>query len=151
ALTAAVWSGFGRPLADSITRAQIAQEANLAAAALARDFGGNLAGPDGRLGYIPNGKFIGRMVVDGNTLRLCYDGGTVVDGSAEWADPDTVISYFVEDGNLVRWNESAGTTFIVARYAQQLAVAEETNGVQLQITFSLHDLTRTYTLIGLDP
>ncbi len=150
-LLGVVWSGFGRPLTDAITRAQIAQEVHLAVAALARDFGGNLAGPDGRLGFMSNGKLVGRMDADGSMLRLCFDGGAVADGLAEWADPDIVISYLVQDGNLVRWNEFSGSTFVVARGVQQLAVTELDHGVQLQITFVARNLTRTYTLIGLEP
>lgn len=150
-LLAAIWSGLGRPLLDSASRAQISQEANLAAAALARDFGGSLAGSDGRLGYQVNGKLVGRMQPADSVLRLCFDGGNVVDGLAEWGAPDTVITYEVQDGNLVRWDESSGTLFTVARYVQQMQLTSQDNGVEIKLTFAYRNLTRTYTLVGLDP
>ena len=84
-------------------------------------------------------------------LRLCFDGGIPADGLAEWGDPDSVITYQVQDGNLVRWDESAGTTFTVARYVQQLQLADTGNGVEIKLTFAYRNLTRTYTLVGLDP
>ena len=102
-LLTVTWSALGRPLTDAATRSRICEEANLAAASLARDFGGNLASSDGRLGFPANGKLVGRMQPGDTVLRLCYDSGNFADGLAEWADPDTVISYQVQNGSLVTW------------------------------------------------
>jgi type II secretory pathway pseudopilin PulG len=150
-LLSSLWSGLGRPMADAMASAQIAQEANLAAAALARDFGGSLADSSARLGSPAAGKWVGRMQPAGALLRLCFDGGTTPDGIAEWGAPDTVISYLVHDGHLVRWDENAGTTFIVASYVQQMQLDDQGNGVEIQLTFAYRNQSRTYTLMGMDP
>lgn len=146
-----VWAGLGRPLVEATARAQIAQEVNLAAAALSRDFGGTLPGAEGQQGGLADGKLIGHMEPAGTSLRLCFDGGLVPNGLADWADPDTVITYEVQDGNLVRWNENSGTTFIVARYVRQMQVADDGIGVEIRLTFVYRNLDRTYTLVGLEP
>jgi type II secretory pathway pseudopilin PulG len=150
-LLASVWSGFGRPMVEAAARAQIAQDANLAAASLARDFGGSLANAEGRLGGIAVGKLVGRMQPDGAVLRLCFDGGPAPDGVAEWGDPDTVITYQIQDGNLVRWDEQSGTVFTVARNVQEWHLDDQGTGVEIRLTFSYRNMTRTYTLVGLDP
>jgi type II secretory pathway pseudopilin PulG len=146
-----LWSGLGRPLVEASARAQIAQDANLAAAALAGDFGGSLTNQEERLGGLADGKLVGRMQPDGSILRLCFDGGTPADGLAEWGDPDTVISYEIQNGDLVRWDERAGTTFTVARNVQQMVLEDLGTGVEIQLTFAYRNVTRTYTLVGLDP
>ena len=148
---ASLWSGLGRPLVDALTRERISQDASLAAAALARDFGGSLTNTEDRLGGLAEGKLVGRMQPDGSVLRLCFDGGVLPDGVAEWGDPDTVINYHVQDGNLIRWDEHAGTMFIVARNVQQLELEDLGTGVQIKLTFVYRNWTRTYTLVGLDP
>jgi prepilin-type N-terminal cleavage/methylation domain-containing protein len=150
-ILAGVWSGLGRPLVEAVARGQITREANLAADALARDFGGTLPGTQGCLGGVAEGKLVGRMQPANLVLRLCFDGGPVADGLADWGEPDTVISYEVQDGNLVRWDERSGTTFTVAQNVQQMELAEQGNGVEIKLTFAYHNITRTYTLVGLDP
>ena len=150
-LLTVTWSAFGRPLTDAATRSRISEEACLAAASLARDFGGNLASSDGRLGFPANGQLIGRMQPGDTVLRLCYDGGNRADGLAEWADPDTVISYQVQGGSLVRWDENAGTSFVVARYVDSMQLVDQGNGVEIKLTFIYRGTTRTYTLVGLGP
>jgi hypothetical protein len=150
-ILSAAWAGLGRPLVEAAARAQIAQEVNLAAAALARDFGGTLPGTEGQLGGLTDGKLVGHIEPAGSSLRLCFDGGALPNGLADWGDPDTVITYEVQDGNLVRWNESSGTTFTVARYVQQLQVADDGSGVEIRLRFVHRNLDRTYTLIGLEP
>jgi type II secretory pathway pseudopilin PulG len=144
------WSGFGRPLIEAIARARIAEDANMAAATLARDFGGSLPGNGSHSGSLATGKLVGRMEPDGIMLRLCFDGGAD-NGLADWGDTDTVITYLVQDGNLVRWDETAGTTFVVAHNVQSWELTDLGNGVEIRITFSYRTITRTYTLVGLDP
>jgi prepilin-type N-terminal cleavage/methylation domain-containing protein len=150
-LLTTTWSGLGRPLVDAAARAHLSQEANLAAAALARDFGGNLPSSDGHLGFPANGKLVGRMQPGDNTLRLCFDSGGFANGLADWAAPDTVITYQVQNGNLVRWDENAGTTFIVSRYVDTMQLTDQGNGVEIKLTFDYRGMTRTYTLVGLGP
>jgi type II secretory pathway component PulJ len=147
-LFSAAWSGLGQPSADALVRCQVAQEAQLAAAALVADLGGSLPGQTG--GTKGNGRLVGRMEPEGSELRLCFDGGGL-NGSADWGIPDTVIRYYVEDNKLIRWNETADTTFYVASNVESMTLSDLGNGVQIDLTFTFRDLSRTYTLIAEDP
>jgi prepilin-type N-terminal cleavage/methylation domain-containing protein len=150
-LLAATWSVLGKPLIEASAQARVAHEANLAVAALTRDFGGSLPGNAGRIGQIKHGKLVGRMQVANSVVRLCFDSLGTPNGIADWDDPDTVISYEVLDGNLVRWDEQAGTTFVVARHVTDFEALEQGGGVRIRLTFAHRHVTRSYTLIGLDP
>jgi type II secretory pathway pseudopilin PulG len=142
------WSGFGRPLVDAVARSRVAQEASLAIASLARDWGGNTIDATGGQGQ---GRLVGRTIVSGSELWLCFDGGASPDGLPDWAPPDTVIIYDVQANKLVRSNQNAGTTFTVATDVQSLALTDLGNGVQIQLNLSFRAINRTYTMIAKDP
>jgi hypothetical protein len=142
------WSGLGQPSADALVRCQVGQEARLAAACLAADLGGSLPGQG--TGPVGLGKMVGRMVVGGAELWLCFDGGSP-NAAADWGSPDTVITYAVEDGKLVRTNQAASTAFVVASNVTAMGVEEQGTGARIQLTFSFRDVERTYTLITVDP
>jgi prepilin-type N-terminal cleavage/methylation domain-containing protein len=150
-LVATTWSALGRPLVESVARAQIAQEASLAASALSRDFGGYLAGQDGRVGGVADGLLVGCVQVNHTILRLCFDEGSPADGLAEWDAPDRVISYQVQDGNLVRWDEQSGNTFVVARFVEEIALNNVDAGIEIKLTFVRRGWTRVVTLVGVTP
>jgi len=147
-LISASWSGLGRPSADAIARSRIAQEANLAAQSLARDFSNSLA--EETTGFKQLGRMVGRMVVEGSQLRLCFDGGPA-SGTADWADPDTVIAYEVLNGQLVRTNLKTGTAFTVAASVDQMQLTAQADGLRIDLAFSYRGFTRTYTMITHDP
>jgi prepilin-type N-terminal cleavage/methylation domain-containing protein len=150
-LVATTWSALGRPLVESVARAQIAQDASLAASTLARDFGGYLPGNEGRVGGTADGLLVGCVQVSHTILRLCFDGGSSPDGLAEWADPDHVITYQVQDGDLVRWDEQSGSTFIVARHVDEMALDNVAGGIEIRLTFMHRGWTRVVTLVGVVP
>jgi len=147
-LLSGAWSGLGRPSADAIARCRVAQEANLAAEALARDLGGSL--PDQSTGTRESGRLVGRLAVDGSELWLCYDGEPV-NGLPDWVAPDTVIVYDVQADNLVRSDQQAATSYVVADHVSQMQVTEQVEGVHVDLTFAYRDVTRTYTIIAKDP
>jgi len=142
------WSGLGRPSADALVRCRVAQEANLAAASLARDFGGSL--PDQTTGRKQSGWLVGLLVVDDSQLWLCFDGEPV-NGVADWASPDTVITYEVQDDRLIRSNQQTETTFPVASNVEQMQLSQQAEEVEIELTFTYRDITRTYTIIGKNP
>ena len=148
-LISGAWTGFGRSMTDSIVRCQVAQEANLALASLAMDFHGNL--PEDVTGALSEGEMVGRLVVGGSQLSLCFDGGSPANGSADWSSPDTVISYDVQSNQLVRTNQQTGTATIVARHVNDLMITDQADGVAIDLTFEYRDLTRTYTIVTQDP
>ncbi len=145
---AAAWSGFARPTADVISRCRVAQEANRAALCLAEDLGGSL--PGAITGNWAAGRGVGRMVVNLTELWLCFDGGPSPNGIADWAAPDTVITYKLDgpSGNLIRLDQSTGVYWTVARNVSTLTV--ENLGSDIRITMTVRDrkITRTYRMIG---
>jgi len=147
-LLSSTWSGIGRPLVEAVARSRVAQEASLAVASLARDWGGN---PIDATGEQELGRLVGRTVVGGSELRLCFDGGASPNGVADWAAPDTVIVYDVQSNKLVRSNENSGTTFTVATDVQLLTLTDLGNAVQIDLSLSYRDIARTYTMIAKDP
>src|SRR5262245_60568788 len=84
-LLANAWYGLGHPLVETVIRARLAQEANLALNALSRDLGGSLSDADASTGSKTLYQFVGRMQPGGSQLWLCFDGGTSPNGLADWA------------------------------------------------------------------
>src|SRR5258707_616931 len=70
-LLSSAWSGLVRPTADMTARCRVAQEANLAAAALTRDLAGSSSNSEGRLGNPAQLRFICRMQPGSSELWLC--------------------------------------------------------------------------------
>jgi hypothetical protein len=148
-LACAAWDGLGKPTTDVLARCRVAQEANLALAALACDFGGSLA--DAPTGPKEAGRAVGRLIVGKSELRLCFDGGATPNGQADWASPDTVITYNVQSNKLVRTNLNAGTSITVAGDVTSMELSPLANAVQIKLTFKYRDCTRSYTIVGKDP
>ena len=147
-LISGAWRGMGRPSANAIVRCRVVQEANLAVDSLARDLGGSLPGQT--TGKRKLGRMVGRMVVDGSQLRLCFDGEPV-NTVPEWGAPDTVITYDVQANRLVRSNQQTGTAFTVAANVNQMQLTELADGVRIDLVFTYRDITRTYSIITKDP
>lgn len=149
-LLSATWSAFLRPTSDIADRCRVAQEANLAVASLTRDLAGSYA--QNRTAGKSDYAIVGRMQPANSQLRLCFDGGTSPNGTADWGAPDFVVSYYVDSNNLVRWEEDSGTTFVVARDVDSLEVVDLGGGqVQLKLTFKYRKIDQTYTMIARDP
>jgi type II secretory pathway pseudopilin PulG len=147
-LISGAWKGLGRSSTDAVVRCRVAQEANLALESLTRDLGGGLAGQiagDKRLG-----RAVGRLVVGGSQLWLCFDGEPV-DGVADWGPPDTVIIYEVQGNRLVRCDQQTEVATVVADKVNQMQLTEQMGGVRIELTLQYRDLTRTYTIVARDP
>jgi type II secretory pathway component PulJ len=151
ALLAQTWSGLVRPTTDLAIRGRLCQEARLATAALARDLGGSLANPEGRSGPRTLYPFVGRLQPGNSQLWLCFDGGSPPNGLADWGAPDTVIIYALQGDQLVRTDQTAGTTVTVARYLSGFSVQDPGSGIRIQLTFTYRNLTHTWTLVARDP
>ena len=151
ALLSVTWSGLCRPAADISSRACMTQEANLAAASFVRDLGGFLANPEGRIGTKYLYPFVGRMQPGGTQLWLCFDGGAFPNGVADWGRPDTVIVYYVHGSQLIRWDQTANTTYVVANHVDSMQTQGQGNGVQITLTMSYGKITQTYVFKALDP
>jgi type II secretory pathway component PulJ len=148
-LIAAAWSGLGRPLRDTTALVEIQEEAQRAANFLAEDFGGQI--DSALLGKKKKGKKAGKMAVGQAQLRLCFDGGSDPNGVADWADPDTVVTYSLQSGELLRTNQSTGGVAMVARYVEEVKVKDQGNGMSVEITFDHQGVRRKYVFLGMDP
>jgi hypothetical protein len=145
-LISGAWRGLGRSSTDATARCRVAQEANLAAAALARDFSGSL--PEEPTGRKADGRMLGWLVASGPELRLYYDG-----------EPDTEVVYHLDDQTtygkewkrLVRWNTDTGSEFTVATNVDAMELADLGDGVRIDLTFTFRNVTRTYTIIAKRP
>ena len=145
-LISGAWRGLGRSATDATARSRVTQEANLAAAALARDFGGSL--PEQPTGTKVEGRLLGWLVTSGPELRLYYDG-----------DPDSEIVYYLDTQTtygktwkrLVRWNTDTGSEFTVATNVDTMELTDLGDAVQIDLTLTYRDLTRTYTFVGKGP
>lgn len=142
------WSGLGRSSVVAIARCRVTQEANLAVESFTRDLGGSLA--EETAGEKERGRLVGRLIVGGSALWLCYDGAPL-DGMADWAAPDTVIVYDVQANQLVRSNQQASTAFVVADHVDQMQLTAQADGVAIDLTFQYRDITRTYSVVAKDP
>jgi prepilin-type N-terminal cleavage/methylation domain-containing protein len=142
------WTGFGRTSADVIARCRVAQEANLAAETLARDFAGCLPGQTA--GPVDLGRLVGRSIHTGPSLWLCYDGEPA-NGMADWAGPDVVIVYDLQSNKLRRTNQQTGASRVVADNVHEIQLTELAGGLKIDLTFTYRDVTRTYTTVAKDP
>lgn len=150
-LISSAWHSLGRPLLDTTYRCRVAQEASLAQACLARDFGGSLVDGDAKLGKKSTNRLVGRTQPAGNELWLCYDGGATPNGVADWLSPDTVVSYRVVDNTLIRYNALSGNEFIVAKYVDSLTATDHADEVEIRLTFAYHGISQSYLLVAKDP
>jgi len=147
-LIAASWTALGRPSYDAAIRGRMTLEANLAAESLVRDLGGGLVGDAS--GKLPEGRLVGRTIVLGTQLLLCYDGSPA-NGLADWVAPDKVIAYDLQSGQLIRTDQTASTQFAVAELVSNLTFTDLGGALQVDITFDYRDLTRVYTFEAKDP
>jgi prepilin-type N-terminal cleavage/methylation domain-containing protein len=99
-LLSSVWKNISLFTADAVGRGQLMQEMDLVAASFSRDLAGGLPYPANATysnGKPDSGRWIAWQTnVDKNDLKLCYDGGSPPDGTADWTGAtDTVIHYYL--------------------------------------------------------
>ncbi len=126
-----VYKGICLPTRDAAKRCRVALRANLAVAALAQDFGGNLVDPYSTASFQssnpgllvnPEGTTAWRFVCwdasDSTQLKIYYRPQTDDDTSTTGKPTDALITYSTIAGSngdqLVRSNSLTGTTITVA-------------------------------------
>jgi len=147
-LFSAAWQGFARPTSSAVRRARLIREAGLLVEALSRDVGGSLA--EQPLGNKETSRLVGHTVIAGNELRLCFDGDPA-DEIANWALPDTVITWTLTGDRIVRSNLLSGAVITVADSVDTFTVVDLPAAVQIQVQFSDGELTRDLTLEAVVP
>lgn len=147
-MVAGMWQSIGRSTRANLASVALATEARLAAEAFRRDFSGQFAG--GQPGDKRLGRLVGRMIVDGNHLRLCYDGAPP-NGEADWAEPDQVVEYFVDQQQLLRTDSQSAGALVVADGVIQFTVTDWGTGVRIELTLQHGNDQRIYTWVTNDP
>lgn len=153
-LLASVVAVFGKPSLDVLSRARVLRESRLAVASLRADLGGSLPlAQASRSGTPETGVVVDAMAAGGGQqLWLDFDGAvdgnTAPNGQADWGSPDTVIVYSLQGRGLVRADQTAGSSVVIAGDIAAFTVATESPDlVKISIQFAFRDATRTETLL----
>jgi len=147
-MAASIAVDMTRNTTESIRRTRVATQARLAIESFRRDFGGN--DPDQRSGDRSQWRLIGRQIPNAGELRLCYDSD--VDGTADWIAPDRVITYTLDEGQLIRSDQISGNEIIVADLIDEINFSVTggsffpTTGseIRIEIEFALGDVEKSY-------
>ena len=148
-ILSSVWRGLALPSLSAAAQCKIAQEAAFAADSLANDLGGTYANPSGRLGLKTDGRLLSVQAPDLASLVLTYDNGS-------HAARVVTYSFNPGTGQLVRDDSAAGTSLAVASALTEFLIAPYSDdagntGFTLSLTFTARDLTRTSTLVVIQP
>lgn len=150
-LISSAWIGLARPLIQTVHRCRIAQESTLAVASLSYDLGGYLPDGPGPTGGKQQYRLVGRSQPGGDELWLCFDGGAVPNGQADWASPDIVVVYQVIDDALVRSISGADADFVAARHVESLELVDLGEELEITLTFAYRGISQTYTFLAKNP
>lgn len=119
-ITAQFWRYYSRQLEDLKARAHVAQELRIALGAIRRDMG----------------PAVGATPVGADQVLLCIDGGPDPDGTAEWGAPDTLVTYSLVNGKLVRTDQASGVEIVLVDHVSGFTVEDITASL-LQMTVAI--------------
>lgn len=111
---------------------QLDKELRMAGQALADDFGRSLAA----------------RTTDGDDIQFDIDNG---DATAQWAAPDTVIEYVLQDSLLIRKDLSAGTQVPMARNVRDFQAFIDDGHLSVTCTTGYRDTEQKITFQLRDP
>jgi prepilin-type N-terminal cleavage/methylation domain-containing protein len=135
-ITAHFWSYFLRQMQDLNDRARMAQELRFAVDSIRHDMGA-------AVGATPMG--------DGRLL-LCKDGGAIPDGLPEWGAPDSLVTYSLVNGQLLREDGSSGVTVVIADKVSAFTVEDVTASLlRMNLAVTRRDMSRQVYLLWSRP
>ncbi|MDA1016267.1 MAG: hypothetical protein O3A00_17650 [Planctomycetota bacterium] len=140
--TSAIWTGLLKPMRGSVAQLRIAQEARLATESILRDFSGS--DPSQRLGTKTGGRLVGARVVN-SELQLCFDGSPK-NATADWALPDSTITYTVTGNRLERIDNITGNAIPIAADVDAMLLKDTGASIELQLTFERRQVRQQYEL-----
>ena len=147
-MVAGIWSGLLRSTTDTMTQSRLVSDAQFALESLRRDLAGSV--PEERSGTKLEGMIVGTLATADDRLLLCFDAEPLNE-IADWAAPDRVIVYEVQNGQLIRTDQQSGTSFVVVDNVSNFGVTQLVSGVRIELTIERGKFNRTYTLISQDP
>lgn len=139
-MAASVAVDMTRGMGENIRRTRIATQARLSLESFRRDLGG--CDPDRQEGDRAHWRLVGRQIPNEGELRLCFDSDA--NGSADWAAPDRVITYDVDDGQLIRSDLEMNQTIVIANLVDSVAFSIIGSEMRIEIDFELGNLQRSY-------
>lgn len=139
-MAASVSVDITRGISENVRRTRIATQARLSLESFRRDFGGN--DPDQKIGDRCHWRLVGRQIPSDSELRLCFDSDA--NGSADWISPDRVITYSVDDGQLIRSDLEVNQTIVIAELVDAIEFSIVGNEIQIELDFELGNLQRSY-------
>lgn len=128
-MIAQFWKTYSFNLLQYTARVTIATEAKLALQSLAMDFG----------------SAVGLAKIDDNHILICCDSGDYPDGVANWAEPDNLIEYYINNSKLYRYDQSSGIDTVIAAITDSID-AQQTDD-QWQITVGLQGYENSKQLV----
>ena len=145
-LASTVAVDIGRGFTEGIAQSRIATEFRILSGTLRRDFAGSL--PEDRTGPVKQWRLVGRQLVSDTELRLCFDADQ--DGSVDWID-DRIITYLLDNGQLIRSDSFSKTEFVVAENISflQFSIAKGLILTDFQISLGGFDEAFTYVTADL--
>jgi hypothetical protein len=126
-VVAHAWVWVGQSVVASRDTVTLVRELKMAADALATDLGAS----------------VDYRSTDGQSVELNIDGGAK-DGLAQWQSPDTVVRYLIQDGRLVRDDDSSELT--LAHYVTTMSVTSSGGDLVVTMTAAFRDAQRQLTL-----
>lgn len=144
-LASTVAVDIGRGFTEGIAEARIATEFRILTGTLQRDFAGSL--PEARTGPVKQWRLVGRQLVSDTELRLCFDADE--DGSVDWVD-DRIITYLLDDGQLIRSDSVSGTEFVVAENLSFLEFSIDAGMIMTDFQISLGNFDEPFTYVTAD-
>lgn len=130
------WKNYSLATIDLASRCVISRELQFVTEYLSRDFG----------------NAVGATAVDDAGLLICQDALDSPNGQADWASPDTLIEYYVEDRKLYRSNYSDDTDIAVAQNILSFQVLNtDGTGLEMAVTVQSYDRTEEMTFFWTQP
>ncbi len=132
-MAASVTVDLTRNMADNVASTRIASESRLAIESLRRDFGGN--DPDRPDGDRSQWRLVGVQVPSADELHLCFDAD--VNRTADWASPDRVVVYDVQDNQLIRSDAENSRATVISHLVESFECEIIGTEIRMTVTFEL--------------
>lgn len=139
-MAASVTVDLTRNMADNVAETRIASESRLAIESLRRDFGGN--DPDQPDGDRSQWRLVGVQVPTSDELHLCFDAD--VNQTADWASPDRVIVYDVQDNQLIRSDAENSRAIVISHLVESFECEIVGTEIRMTVTFQLGNIQESY-------
>jgi len=131
-IIAQIWRFLSVDMTDLMARSRVGQELRVATEALAEDFG----------------PAVGVTRVSDQRILICKDGGATPNGTADWADPDIMIEYYLSNGKLQRVDQSTGAELVIAENVATFSATELAESIlRIVVGIERADLGRQVTLL----